>query len=184
MLEDGLFEILDEALTPIGSTADAGESFHEPPLEVLRYYRRPVRIHRLPGFGRALGLVAVVRQPTDIEGTAEGYRRLLRRLAMAANGRYPPFRRGNGLVLGLSAVILTPEPIDPDDEALLRSAHADLGRMRTVPLGLIRVNLGQEALAFALAQGPGDLFPEPTTVVDALTPHLRRFVPPLDLGGT
>ena len=48
-------------------------------------------------------------------------------------------------------------------------------------MGLIRVNLGQEALSFALASGPADIFSEPTALADALTPHFRRFVPLIEV---
>ena len=60
---------------------------------------------------------------------------------------------------------------------LLPTALVGLSRMRSVPLGLIRLNLGQEAMAFALAAGPAGLFPEPVALADALTKHFRRFVP-------
>jgi hypothetical protein len=125
-------------------------------------------------------VVAVVRQPNDVGFSSDGYRRFLKRLALAVNGRYPPWRRG-GLVLGLTVVVLTPEPIGPDDDASLRQALGGPARTgtRAVPLGLLRLNLGQEAMAFALASGPEGLFPEPGALADALTPHFRRFVPVL-----
>ena len=55
---------------------------------------------------------------------------------MAANGRFPPW---NGLVIGLTAIVLTPEPIAPGDDAMLRQvldvkAPADARRaLRFVP---------------------------------------------------
>jgi hypothetical protein len=147
--------------------------------------------------------VAVVRQPVDVGFRPEDYRRFLTRLAMAVNGRFPPwswtwpsswrslwawFRRrgpsGGGLVIGLTVVILTPEPIGPEDDAtlgqLLGSLPAHRTRTRAVPLGLIRLNLGQEAVAFALASGPSGLFTEPEALADALSLHFRRFVPMID----
>jgi hypothetical protein len=195
MTEDRLFEILEAVLRPVGSVVEAGEDFRTPPLEVLRYYFRPVRLHWLPLLGRASSVVAVVRQPVDIAFRPDDYRRFVARLAMAVNGRFPPWfgwswprpwirRRGtqggsSGLVIGLTAVVLTPEPIGPDDDATLGQlltarTHT---RTRAVPLGLLRVNLGQEALAFALAPGPAGLFTEPEALADALSIHLRRFVP-------
>src|SRR2546430_1526056 len=61
----------------IHSVLEAGEEFRKPPLEVLRYYRRKVRLSWVPILGRALGVVMVVRQPVDVEGSRDGYQRLL-----------------------------------------------------------------------------------------------------------
>lgn len=176
MLVDDLFAILDPPLKSLGHAIDEGEEFSRPPLDVLRYYQRPVRLGWLPILGRARSLVAVVRQPVDLD--LSGSRTLLERLARAAGGRYPPSR---GPTLTLTTLVLTPEPIAPDDDAALGRALSLPTRFRAVPLGLFRINLGQEALSMALARGPGNLFPEPETIADALTPHLRRYVPPLSL---
>jgi hypothetical protein len=59
----------------------------------------------------------VARQPVDVDESRAGSERLPTRLAMAANGRFPPWR---GFVIGLTALVLTPEPISPGDDALLR----------------------------------------------------------------
>jgi len=174
VLEADFLGRLDEILRQIGSRPDEGEAFGEPPLDVLRYDVRPARLHRVPILGRALGVVATVRQPVDVGLAEGGYPKLLRRIAMAVNGRYPPWPCG--LTVGLTVVVLTPEPIAPGDDAALQSALRTIPRMRSVPLGLLRVNLGQEGLAFALATGPPGLFPEPAALADGLTPHLRRFV--------
>jgi hypothetical protein len=175
MLEDQFIELIDPLLNARGSVLEVGEEFHEPPLSVLRYYRRRVVLNWLPIFGEAHSVVAVVRQPVDIDGTQAGQTRLLTRLAMAANGRFPPWR---GLVIGMTAVVLTPEPIQPADDATLREALAvKLGRMRVVPFGLIRVNLGQEAIALAVSSSPDELFTEPTLLADALCEQFRRYVP-------
>jgi hypothetical protein len=180
MIEDELFAWIDPVLRALGSTPEVGEEFREPPLDVLRYYHRPVRLSWVPVLGRAVSVVAVARQPIDVGLSIEGYRRFLKRLALAVNGRYPPWRRG-GLIIGLTVVVLTPEPIAPDDDATLREALGGPARTgtRAVPLGFIRLNLGQEAMALALASGPDGLFPEPEALADALTPHFRRFVPVL-----
>ncbi|HEV3164574.1 MAG TPA: hypothetical protein VGZ22_11150 [Isosphaeraceae bacterium] len=184
MLEEDLFAIVDEALKPLGSILDDGEEFREPPLDILRFYHRSVRLHWVPLLGRASSVVAVARQPVDLSFSAEGCRQLLRRLAMATNSRYPPWRHPrSGVSIGLTALILTPEPIGPEDDSTLKSVCTNLPRVRAVPLGVIRVNLGQEAMSFALSRGPADLFPEPATLADALIPHLRRFVPMLDEEG-
>ena len=178
MTEETLFERIDEVLKPLGSRADEGEEFRSPPLDVLRDQSRGVRLHWAPFFGRGLSVVSVVRQPVDLPFTTDGCKTLLKRLAMAVNGRYPPtFSRGASL--GLTAVVLTPEPIGPGDEAVLKAVinGRPLPRLRAVPLGMIRVNLGQEAVAFALAAGPEGVFPEPLALADALCGSLRRFVP-------
>jgi hypothetical protein len=179
MVEDRLIELIEPVLREQGSVREAGESFAEPPLDVLGYYPRRVRLGRVPILGRALGVVMLARQPVDIEGTEGGYQRLLTRMAMAANGRFPPWQ---GLVLGLSAVVLTPEPIATGDDAMLRQVlDVKLRRMRVVPFGLIRVNVGQEALAMAINSSPDGLFPEPVRLADVLCEHLRRYVPLVEM---
>lgn len=181
MTEDAFFALIDPVMKASGSVPEVGEEFRTPPLDVLRYYRRGVRLHWLPVFGRGLSVVAVVRQPMDVGFLASDYRRFLTRLAMAVNGRFPPWNRG--LTVGLTVVVLTPEPIGPDDDATLRGIVSGraLPRQRAVPMGLIRVNLGQEALAFALASGPEGVFTEPAALADALSPHFRRFVPLIEV---
>lgn len=180
MVEDRFIELIEPVLRELGSVREAGEVFREPPLEVLGYYPRRVRLSRIPILGRALGVVVVARQPVDIEGAAVGYQRLMTRLAMAANGRFSPWQ---GLVVGLTAIVLTPEPIAPGDDAMLRQAldGAKVRRMRVVPFGLIRVNLGQESIAFALNSSPDGLFPESGRLTDLLCGHLRRYVPLLEM---
>ena len=198
MIEDRLYEIIDPVLRAAGAVVEAGEEYRTPPLEVLRYYYRPVRLHWVPLLGRASSVVAVVRQPVDVGFQPDDYRRFLTRLALGVNGRFPPWtgrwprpwlrgRDGSaagGLVIGLTVLVLTPEPIGPDDDAMLGQILGGLSarrtRTRAVPLGLLRVNLGQEALAFALVPGPAGLFAEPEALADALSLHLRRFVQLID----
>lgn len=190
MIEDDLFGIIDPILREAGSIPFEGEEFRTPPLDILRYYRRPVRMHWLPLLGRASSVVAVVRQPVDVSFSTDGYRRFMARLAMATNGRFPPWiwpRRGReprmagGLVVGLTTLVLTPEPIGPGDDAVLASVlGASAGRTRVVPFGVIRLNLGQEAISYALAGSPDQLFSEPVMLADALTERFRRFVPLLE----
>jgi hypothetical protein len=186
MTEDGLFDRINPALRELGSIPEEGEEFRRPPLDVLRYYRRGVRLHWMPWFGRGLSVVAVARQPADVALSTAGYRTLLTRLAMAVNGRFPPWglgRHPKGLVLGMTALILTPEPIGPGDDDVLRSVVSGrpLPRQRAVPLGVLRVNLGQEALSYGLASGPAGAFTEPIALADALTNDLKRFVPLFDV---
>ena len=174
MTEDAFHELIDPVLRDLGATRDDGEEYREPALDVQRYDVRPVRLHRFPLLGRALAVVATVRQPMDVALAGGGYSTLVRRLAMAVNGRYPPWPRG--LTVGLTAIVLTPEPIGPGDDAALQAALAAIPRMRAVPLAILRVNLGQEAMAFALTAGPPGLFPEGEGLADALTPHFKRYV--------
>lgn len=184
MLEDQFLDLIGPVLKPLGLLEEDGEEFREPPLDVLRYYRRPVRLHWLPMVGRAQAVVAVVRQPVDVglvgSGSAKDYRAFLARLAMAVNGRFPPGKRLGWGSIGLTAVVLTPEPITAEDDALMKAAIEGPGRSRVVPLGLIRANLGQEAMSFQLAGGPDNLFPEPAAIADVLTLRFRRFIPLFD----
>lgn len=182
MIEDDLFAIVGPALAPLGSVEEDGEEFRDPPLDVLRYHRRPVRLHGIPWLGRAWGVVAVVRQPMDVGlKIGPGYAAIVARLARAAESRFPPGRDGRWGAIGLTAVVLTPEPIGPDEDAALQKALSPPRRTRAVPLGLIRINLGQEAMSLALTRPPGDLFPEPTVLADALTAKFRRFVPLMEM---
>ena len=178
MTEPEFFERIAALLGPLGAVEDDGEEFREPPLDVLRYDRRVVRMHWAPVVGTALSVVATVRQPVDVGLAGNGYARLLDRLSRAVIGRYPSWPRGRaGLVVALTAIVLTPEPIAPDDERRLASSLPADRRGRVVTLGAIRVNLGQEAMAAALSPGPRDLFPEPYVLADGLAESLRRFVP-------
>jgi hypothetical protein len=98
---------------------------------------------------------------------------------MAASGRFSPWR---GLAIGLTVVVLTPEPIAPgDDETLGRVLSGGYQRLRTVPFGLFRLNLGQEAASFALTTSVDALFPESEKLADAVSEHFRRFVPFLEV---
>jgi hypothetical protein len=179
MLIDQFNELIDPVIRAGGSVLEIGEEFREPPLDVLRYYRRPVTMSWLPIFGKAHSIVALVQQPVDIDGSKAGQERVLTRLAMAVNGRFPPWR---GLVIGLTAVVLTPEPIGPNDDTILRDVlEVKLKRMRVVPFGVIRVNLGQEAIALAIHSSPDGLFPEPGLLGDALCERFRRYVPLIDM---
>ena len=179
MLEERLFELIDPVLRLAGATLEPGEEFREPPLDVLRYYRRAVIWSGIPIVGRAVSVVAVVRQPVDVELSDAGYSRLLTRLAMAASGRFPPWK---GLAIGLTGLVVTPEPIGPSDDAVLgRALGGSLRRFRVVSVGLIRVNLGQEATAFAMKTSPDQLFTEPARLADTLSEHFRRFVPLIEM---
>ncbi|MGE3821187.1 MAG: hypothetical protein AB7I30_17375 [Isosphaeraceae bacterium] len=182
MTEERLFELLDATLKPLGSIHLDGEEYREPALDVLRYDRRTVRLHWVPVIGRGLSVVAVTRQPGDVRFSVGGYQTFLTRLTMAVNGRFPP-SWSSGLALGLTVLALTPEPIGPGDDAVLREVvnGKPLPRQRAVPLGVLRINLGQEAFSFALARGPEGLFPEPAALADVLSIHLRRFVPTLEV---
>jgi len=179
MIEDRFIELIDPILRDNGSVLEEGEEFRGPPLDVLRYYRRTVRLSRIPVFGKALSVVMVVRQPVDIDGSRAGYERFLIRVAMAANGRFPPWR---GLVIGLTVLVLTPEPIGPGDDAVLGDVLGiKLRRMRVVPFGLVRVNMGQEAIALAINKDPDGLFTEPERLADALCEQFRRYVPLIEM---
>jgi len=177
MRDDDLFTRLDSILQPLGAVSSLGEEFASPPLDVLRYHVRNVRLNAVPYFGRALSVVAVVRQPVELGFNVEETRRLVERTCMAVNGRFPPLNLRHGLSIGLTVVVLTPEPIGPEDEAVLEEALRVRPRLRAVPLGIVRLNLGQEGMAVALARGPDGLFNEPETLIEAFSEDFRRYVP-------
>ena len=112
MIDDRLFEIIDPLLHAMGSTDEVGEEYREPLLDVLRYYRRGVRWSGIPVLGKGQSVVAVVRQPIDVDLSASSYTEFLTRLSRAVSSRFPPWK---GLVVGLTVVVLTPEPIGPGD---------------------------------------------------------------------
>ncbi len=175
MIEADFLDSLNETLEPEGARHEPGEVFETPRLEVLGYYPRRVQLAPIPLVGRGTGVVIVVRQPLDVEGNAKGLETLLGRAAMALNGRYPPWR---SWVVGMAAVILTAEPITPQDDDLLKQAMAlTLPPRRVLSTGLFRINLGQEAVAFAVTQGQGGPFGEPEILADAFSKQFRRFVP-------
>jgi hypothetical protein len=179
MIEQQFIELIEPVLQQAGASFQGGEEFRQPPLNVLRYYRRRARISRIPVLGDAQSVVLVARQPVDIDGSKAAYERLLTRLAMAVNGRFPPWR---GLTIGLNAVVLTPEPIaSGDDDMLGEVLGIKLRKMRAVPLGLYRINLGQEALALAMHTDPSGVFTEGGLLAEALCEHFRRFVPLIEL---
>jgi len=177
--EESLFGLMDQALSPQGATPEPGEEHVRPALDVRRYYRRSVRWNGIPILGRALSVVTVVRQPMELTFSDPGYKELLVRASMAASGHFPFW---SGAVIGLTVVVLTSEPIGPGDDTVLdRALGHPLRRYRAVPFGLIRINLGQEAFAFALRASPERLFSEAHTLADRLSEELRRFVPPLEV---
>ena len=180
MIEDDLYAIVDPVLAGLKAAEEDGEEYRDPPLDVLRYHRRPVGLHWLPWLGRGWSVTAVVRQPIDV-GLKDGYPKFLDRLSRAVHSRFPPGRDGRWGTVGLTAIVLTPEPIGPADDDALAKVLAPKARTRVVPLGLIRLNLGQEAMAMALTTSPDGLFPEPAAIADALTPKFRRFVSLIDL---
>lgn len=174
MLEDDLLALAESALRPLALTwRDGFELIRPEPLTILRLASRPVRLHWLPYLGRARGVTLIARQPTDVDVAREGDALLLRRLALAAE-HVTPLRVAPSVVF--TAVVLSPRPVDPDDEARIATALAAHRTGRAVPLGLFRVNPGQEAVAFALRRGPAGLFPEPDALADACCERLRRFV--------
>jgi hypothetical protein len=178
MTEEQLIGLIDPVLRDLGSLVGEGEEFRQPPLDVVRYYDRAVKLSVVPLLGRARSVVALVRHPADIDDTIAGYERLLTRLGMAVNGRFPPWR---GLVIGLTAITMTPAPIQPADDGMLRDVLGlKLRRMRVVPFGLVRINLGQEAIALAIKSSPDELFAEPLRLADVLTQNFRRYVPAIE----
>lgn len=156
---------------------EPGESYAEPQLEVLGYASKPVRLSRLPIFGRGLAVVAVTRHPADLMSDATGLRVWVERLGRAINGLHPPWKsRRPGAVL-LTAVQITPEPIRAEDEDRYKAALGHWTGTRVVPAGIVRINLGQRAMASLLAEGlPRDM-PELGELIDQWAGDFRRYVP-------
>ncbi len=180
MIEDDLFDALDACLTPIGSRAEEGEEYKAPLIDILRYDSRYVRLHWVPLLGKAWSVVVVARQPIDIT-LKDGYPQLLERLARAADARFAPGRAGRWGTIGLTCIVLTSEPIGPEEDTQLQAALAKMPRVgRVVPLGILRLNLGQEAMSMALTSSPSGLFPEPLALADALTAKFKRYVSMLE----
>lgn len=179
MKVEEFLKALDDVLAREQMAVQPGEEFTSPPLDVLRYYARPVRLSRWPIVGRGMSVAAVVQQPNDTPQLG-GQAILMQRIAAAVHGRFPPWPRGHGLSLALSAIVCTTEPIRPDDDdgqRLRALGPAGSTRSRVVPLALFRVNLGQEAMTMAMAGGPGDLFPELDPLTEYLTGRFQRFLP-------
>lgn len=182
MTHEAFFDQLSQVLEPHSMTVGHGEEFREPPLDVLRYHTRRVRLHWFPVLGRALSVVAVVKQPPDVSTEPASLRELVSRVSRAVDGRFPPWPSGGpGLVIGLTTLVLSSDPIGPEDEQRLALSLPSDRKYRIVPLGLFRINLEQSALSFAIGPTPVDVFPEPITLGDGLSTVLGRFVPPLDL---
>lgn len=180
MLVDELVESLDTLLGAAGLRAEEGEEYRDPPLDVARYYTRVVKLGWMPVVDQVLSVVAVVHQPADVSFARDGYRALLDRLASAAHVRFPRWPRGDGLGLALTTVVVTPEPISPDEDPKLGDLLAKRRRSRVVPLAIFRLNLGQEAMSLALAGGLGARFPEVGKLADDLTGRLGRFLPTIE----
>lgn len=156
---------------------DPGEEFQEPPLDILGYGVKRIRLSRLPLFGHGLAVIAISRHPVDLNSDPNGLKQWVDRLARAVNGQFPPWKiRRPGAVL-LIAVQLTPEPIRGEDEERLKPVLGHWTGTRVVPAALVRLNLGQNAMASILADGlPRDL-PEIGGLIDAWADQFQRFVP-------
>jgi hypothetical protein len=182
MTHEEFFGRITTRLGEIGCRTEDGEDYRNPPLDVIRYEVRPVRIHWFPVLGRALSVVAFVRHPVDLSSSTADARLVLDRVRRAVNGRFPSWPKGGpGLAIALTTVIITPEPIGPADEDVLVRAIPTDRRSRIIPMGLIRINLGQEAMAIARGPEMSDLFPEAASIADEFSGTLGRFVPLLEL---
>ncbi len=173
-------EYLGEILEPAGSVIEDGEVYAKPELEVLAYFKREVRLNRLPWLGSGLSVVAVIRQLNlDLKDSA-GLGDLLRSATGAIQTRYPPWQMRHGPSLGVTLILTASEPIAPGEDESLDAALSRLRRDRAVVMGLFRVNPDQEAFSFALRPGPQGLFPEPTRLAEAFSSRLRRHLRPIE----
>lgn len=173
MLQEDLFAELESSLSGIALTWNEGMEFESPALSVLRVGTRATRLSWMPWIGRSMSVVLVARQPLDLGLSAT--RTLVDRLCLVAE-HLCPRRRAFSVIV--TAAVITPEPIGDQDESQLEQALRVAGARRSFPIGLFRINLGQEAFAFSLRKTPSNLFPEPMLLADALSTRLKRYVPP------
>lgn len=183
---DELMSLIGSSLEPLGFHAEDGEEFRAPALDVLRYWQRPVRLSRFPVVGRGRSVVAIARQPDDVGDDPRSFIAAVHRLGSAADARFPPWPRGEGLMVGLTAVLLVDRPLSPEAEGALDQVleNGRPGRRRVVPLAIFCLNSQQEAMAQAFAISLTDVFPEPTALAEVLSTRFGRYVPslPMDLG--
>lgn len=171
---DLLLEMLDVLLRRDACVRSAGDEYQDPPLEVAAYYPKSVRLHWLPWVGRGLSLTAVVRRLAPCPFDPDACTGLIRQVDSAARRRFPAWRYGPAL--GLTLMEVTDQPIEPGDDSVLQKVLERPVRTRSVPLGLFRLNLEQEAMAFALRNVAGDEFAQPKVVAEALSERFRRYV--------
>lgn len=181
MTEDDFRDWLDSLLRPLEFVVENGAESQNPKIDILGYYVRRIRISPIPILGRGLSVVAVCRTPEDVSRAANGCYSIIERLGIVANSQFPPIRKGRGLTVGITAIVLTDSPITASDDTVLAEALNPVPKTRVVPLGIIRVNLEQEAVGFALKRGPEGLFPETDVLTTAFTERFRRFLPLVEL---
>jgi hypothetical protein len=177
MTEEDFLEDWNVWLKANDWSPDPGETYAEPPLEVLAYASRPIRLSRLPVFGRGLAVIAVSRHPIDLMSDSSGLRMWVERVGKAVNGLHPPWKsRRPGAIL-LTAIQLTPEPIRSEDEERFKPVLGHWTGTRVVPAAIVRINLGQHAMASMMAEGlPRDM-PELGELIDSWASVFHRFVP-------
>lgn len=181
MTEDDLRDWLDSAMRDLGCVFEPGNEQQSPPLEVLGYYVRRVRITWVPIVGQGLSIVAVCRMPSDLTGTERIYRDLIERLSELVNSRFPPIFKSRGITLGLSVIVLTNQMISADEDSRLARVLEPVLRTRVVPLSIFVVNLEQDTFASSLKRGPEGLFPESESIADGFASKFRRFLPLINL---
>ena len=178
MIEDDLWDSLDDALKELKRIREPGLEFTDPSLEILGFYQGAERLNSLPWIGRRLSATVVARQPLSLSlKNRADYRAFIRRLALVTRGRFSPWKWDRGPVLTLAVVCLTAEPIEADDDQILAEILNHQDRRAAVIMGIIRLNLAQEAMAAALKQPPGDRFNDAATIAETLSTKFRRFVP-------
>lgn len=177
MLEDEFLTDWNKWLKANNWQALEGEEFQEPSLDILAYGAKPIRLSRVPLFGRGMAVIAVSRHPQDLKSDVAGLKTWSERLAKAVNGQFPPWKSGRPGAILLIAVQLSPEPMRGEDEERFKPVLGHWTGTRVVPAGIVRINLGQGAMASILAEGlPRDL-PEVGQLVDSWSNQFQRFVP-------
>lgn len=177
MIENDFLEQWQQWLKDHQWFMEDGEEFSQPPLEVLAFGVKPIRLSRLPLFGRGYAVVALTRHPIDLKSDEIGLKSWVERLSKAINGRILPWKTWRPGAVLMIAVQLTPEPIKGEEEERFKKVLGHWTGTRVVPAGIVRVNLGQMAMSSLMADGLTRDLPELAKLIDTWSNQFQRFVP-------
>jgi hypothetical protein len=174
-----LIECIEGGLRAVSLDRLPGDRYEDPELDVLLYLKRSLRLSGLPVIGRGLGIIGLIREPSDLQvETFEGASRIMTRATRAISTRFPPIRNGHGLAILSCLLITTSRPIAPHTETHLETLLDRQSKtQRAVVLGCFVVNPEQLVMAQAVRRASGFDYPEPVLLADALAPRFRRYVP-------
>jgi hypothetical protein len=117
-----LIECIEGGLRAVSLDRLPGDRYEDPELDVLLYLKRSLRLSGLPVIGRGLGIIGLIREPSDLQvETFEGASRIMTRATRAISTRFPPIRNGHGLAILSCLLITTSRPIAPHTETHLET---------------------------------------------------------------